>query len=113
MNDREDLRKKLAANLSDYKKELEEENDKRKKNEKNNNDNEETLAKNLKLMTDWAEKTDKENQKLIRLNDKLKIEFKSQDSDHDLLMKQIVSQKQQESKLFVQHQKLKEQVDDL
>jgi len=77
MNDREDLRKKLATNLSEYKKELEEENDKRKKNEKNKNDNEESLVKRLKLMTEIAEKTDKENQSLIKLNDKLKIEFKS------------------------------------
>jgi hypothetical protein len=45
MNDREDLRKKLATNLSEFKKELEEENDKRKKNEKNSNDNEESLVK--------------------------------------------------------------------
>ena len=77
MNDREDLRKKLATNLSEFKKELEEENDKRKKNEKNSNDNEESLVKKLKLVTDIAEETDKENQWLIKLNDKLKIEFKS------------------------------------
>jgi hypothetical protein len=62
MNDREDLRKKLATNLSEFKKELEEENDKRKKNEKNSNDNEESLVKKLKLVTDIAEETDKENQ---------------------------------------------------
>ena len=77
MNDREDLRKKLATNLSEFKKELEEENDKRKKNEKNSNDNEESLVKKLKLVTDIAEETDKKNQSLIKLNDKLKIEFKS------------------------------------
>ena len=77
MNDREDLRKKLATNLSEFKKELEEENDKRKKNEKNSNDNEGSLVKKLKLVTDIAEETDKENQWLIKLNDKLKIEFKS------------------------------------
>lgn len=79
MNDREDLRIKLAQNLNEYRKELEEENDKRKKNEKNKDDNEENLVKKLKLMTEIAEKTDKENQALIKLNDKLKIEFKSQD----------------------------------
>lgn len=49
--------------------------------------------KRLKLMTEIAEKTDKDNQELIKLNDKLKIEFKSQDQDHELLMKQIVYQK--------------------
>ncbi len=87
INDKEDMTIKLMKNLEDFRKELEEENDKRKKNEKNKDDNEENLVKRLKLMTEIAEKTDKENQTLIKLNDKLKIEFKSQDQDHHLLMK--------------------------
>lgn len=55
MNDREDLRIKLAQNLNEYRKELEEENDKRKKNEKNKDENEENLVKRLRLMTEVAE----------------------------------------------------------
>lgn len=78
-NDRDELWIKLGKNLQDYKNELEQENDKKRKNETDKEDNEENLVKRLKLMTEIAEKTDKENQMLLKLNDKLKIEFKSQD----------------------------------
>ena len=61
LNDRNTLYKKLAKELQDYKEELEQENDKRRKNEKDKEDNEDNLVKRLKLMTEIAEKTDKDN----------------------------------------------------
>ena len=51
----------MGKNLQDYKNELEQENDKKRKNETDKEDNEENLVKRLKLMTEIAEKTDKEN----------------------------------------------------
>lgn len=76
-NDRDELWIKLGKNLQDFKNELEHENDKKRRNELEKEESEEQLVKRLKLMTEMAEKTDQENQMLLKLNDKLKIEFKS------------------------------------
>jgi hypothetical protein len=76
-NDRDELWIKLGKNLQDFKNELEHENDKKRRNELEKEESEEQLVKRLKLMTEIAEKTDQENQMLLKLNDKLKIEFKS------------------------------------
>lgn len=112
-NDRANIWIKLSEELQRYKDELEAENEKRRKNEKEKEDNEESLLKRLRLMTEIAEKTDKENQSLIKLNDRLNIEFKSQDQDHELLMKQIVYHKEQEIKLQKHHHELKVKVDEI
>lgn len=64
-------------------------------------------------MTECAEKTDKEKQLLLKKNDQLKIEFKSQDKDHELLMKQIIYYKKQEVKLNEQHEELKRRAEEI
>lgn len=112
-NDRNAIWIELAKNLQSYKEELQYENEKKKENAHDIKKNEEDLARNLKIMTECAEKTDKEKQILLKKWDQLKIELKSQEDDHDMLMKQIIVFKKQESKLNEQHAELKQRVDEL
>ena len=46
-------------------------------------------------MTQIAQKIDNENRELIKRNAELKIEFKSQENDRELLLKQIIFQKKE------------------
>lgn len=54
---------------------------------------EKELKENLQTMTQIAQRIDNENINLIKKNSELNIEFKSQEQDKDLLIKQIIQQK--------------------
>lgn len=52
---------------------------------------EKELNENLETMTQIAQRIDNENRELIKKNGELKIEFKSQEKDWELLLKQIIA----------------------
>jgi len=79
LNEKNKLWKKLGENLQKYKEELQYENDRKKENEYDIKQEEKNLEEKLKIMTKMAEKIDEDNRKLIKMNEELKIEFKSQD----------------------------------
>lgn len=56
---------------------------------------EKELNDHLETMTQIAQRIDNENRELIKKNAELKIEFKSQENDQELLFKQIIQQKKE------------------
>ena len=64
-------------------------------------------------MTQIAQKIDNENRELIKRNAELKIEFKSQENDRELLLKQIIFQKKENQKLKEELDRVKKVAEDL
>ena len=72
---------------------------------------EQTLHEQLELMTHMAQTLDKEHRRLTNQEQRLKIQFSSQEKDSDLLIKQIVYFKKQHKQMKEEQQQLKEEVE--
>lgn len=64
-------------------------------------------------MTQVAQKIDDDNRILMKRHEELTIQFKSQEDDHNLLMKQLFYRKKEAQKLKILHAKLKRQAEEL
>ena len=63
------------------------------------------MQHNLELITSIAQRIDNENRLLIKKNTELKQQYKTQENDRELLVRQLVMQKKE-------NQKYKEEIDD-
>jgi len=57
------------------------------------------LRHNLELITNIAQRIDEENRGLSKKNTELKAEFRAQENDRELLVKQLVLQKKENEKM--------------
>lgn len=57
------------------------------------------MQHNLELITSIAQRIDNENRLLIKRNAELKADFKAQENDRELLVRQLVMQKKENAKL--------------
>jgi len=94
-----DIVRAFNAKLAEIKKEIEDERNKKAENSVDFKEREQELNHHLELMTEIAQRIDSENRALIKKNAELKIEFKSQENDREILVKQLVLQKKDNTKL--------------
>ncbi len=62
-------------------------------------DRENELHHHLELITNIAQRIDNENRALMKKNQELKSEYKAQENDRELLVKQLVMQKKENAKI--------------
>ena len=62
-------------------------------------DRENELHHHLELITNIAQRIDNENRDLVKKNQKLKSDLRAQENDRELLVKQLVMQKKENSKV--------------
>lgn len=57
------------------------------------------MRHHLELITNIAQRIDNENRALIKKNSSLKSDFRSQENEREMLVKQLVIQKKENQKL--------------
>lgn len=60
---------------------------------------EDELHHYLELITNIAQRIDNENRSLMKKNSELKSEYKAQENDREILVKQLVMQKKENAKI--------------
>ena len=86
---------------------------KKQDNQYNFKEKEKELNEHLETMTQVAQKIDDDNRILMKRHEELTIQFKSQEDDHNLLMKQLFYHKKEAQKLKIMHAKFKKQAEEL
>ena len=85
-----ELWRKIDQYYTGYRNELLADQIKKKETDEDPAVREKTLSEQLELMTHMAQELDKEHRRLQEQQQHLKIEYSSQESDGDLLIKQII-----------------------
>eukprot|EP00744_Colponema_vietnamica_P011394 GILI01016027.1.p1 GENE.GILI01016027.1~~GILI01016027.1.p1 ORF type:complete len:701 (-),score=172.93 GILI01016027.1:45-2147(-) len=94
-----DLVRQFRAKLAEIQKQLEEERNKRNDGASEWIEQMRKLSQELDWTKEMADKMDRQNQHLIKDNQRLKTQFKSQEEDREFLVKQIVVLKKENAKL--------------
>lgn len=103
--------KKLDGAFTTYRQEQMADSLKKKQNDEDPLVREQSLNKNLEVMTHMAQQLDKEHRRLTDQQQKLKIQYSSQEKDSDLLLKQIIYYKKQHKQIKEEHIRMKEEVE--
>ncbi len=89
-NQRRDICKHLEAKVKEISRKISDEQAKAGETRADFKQREKELMENLETMTLIAQRIDNENRELISKNAELNIEFKSQEKDRELLIRQII-----------------------
>lgn len=100
-----DITRKFQTEIVKWRKKLEEQKASKGDRADNLKDKENEMQHNLDLITELAQRFDNENRLLIKKNGELRQEFKSQENDRELLVRQLVMQKKE-------NQKYKQEIDE-
>lgn len=103
--------KKLDGAFTTHRNELMKDSLKKKQNDEDPRVRENTLNNDLENMTHMAQHLDKEHRRLTDQQQKLKIQYSSQENDKDLLLKQIIYYKKQHKQIKEEHARMKEELD--
>lgn len=91
--------RKFNSELSKMKKKIEERKTQKGDEAADLKDRENELHHHLELITNIAQRIDNENRSLQKKNQELKSEYKAQENDRELLVKQLVMQKKENAKI--------------
>ena len=94
-----DIVRKFNSELSKMKKKIEERKTQKGDQAADLKDRENELHHHLELITNIAQRIDNENRALMKKNQELKGEYKAQENDRELLVKQLVMQKKENAKI--------------
>ncbi|CDW74794.1 UNKNOWN [Stylonychia lemnae] len=94
-----DIVRKFNSELSKMKKKIEERKTQKGDQAADLKDRENELHHHLELITNIAQRIDNENRALMKKNQELKHEYKTQEDDRELLVKQLVMQKKENAKI--------------
>lgn len=94
-----DIVRKFNSELSKMKKKIEERKTQKGDQAADLKDRENELHHHLELITNIAQRIDNENRALMKKNQELKSEYKAQENDRELLVKQLVMQKKENAKI--------------
>ena len=103
----------LNSKYNSFIRKIDEEKGKTGENNTNFQMREKELKENLETMTQIAQRIDNENVSLMKKNAEMSIEFKSQEKDKDLLIKQIIKQKKINQEAIAKLEKMKQTAEDL
>lgn len=110
-----DIVRKFNSELSKMKKKIEERKSQKGDQAADLKDRENELHHHLELITNIAQRIDNENRALLKKNQELKGEYRAQENDRELLVKQLVMQKKENAKVREEveyYQKIIEERDD-
>ena len=113
LNQKKDYCKILNAKYNQLQQKIDQEKEKTGENTADFKQREKELKENLETMTQIAQRIDNENISLIKKNSELNIEFKSQEQDKDLLIKQIIQQKKSNKDNMEKLSKIKQVTEEL
>lgn len=94
----EDMIRYFNQNLNKWKKKLEDQKSYKGDQEGDLKERENEMQHNLELITSIAQRIDNENRVLIKKNMELRQEFKAQENERELLVRQLVMQKKENLK---------------
>ncbi len=94
-----DIVRKFNSELSKMKKKIEERKTQKGDQAADLKDRENELHHHLELITNIAQRIDNENRALMKKNQELKGEYRAQENDRELLVKQLVMQKKENAKI--------------
>eukprot|EP00347_Sterkiella_histriomuscorum_P016962 403351189 len=94
-----DIVRKFNSELSKMKKKIEERKTQKGDQAADLKDRENELHHHLELITNIAQRIDNENRALMKKNQELKGEYRTQENDRELLVKQLVMQKKENAKI--------------
>lgn len=90
-----DIIRKFNSELAKMKKKIEERKSNKGESGAELKDRENELQHHLELITNIAQRIDNENRTLLKKNQELRNEYKAQENDRELLVKQLVMQKKE------------------
>lgn len=102
---------KLKTYYDKYRKELMDDSLKKQEQDIDPFVREKTLNEQLELITKMAQDLDKEHRKLKNQEQRLKIQYSSQEKDHELLIKQIIYFKKQQKSMKEDLLRTKEEIE--
>ena len=94
-----DIIRKFNSELAKMKKKIEERKSNKGESGIDQKDRENELQHHLELITNIAQRIDSENRTLLQKNQELRSEFRAQENDRELLVKQLVMQKKENAKV--------------
>ena len=93
-----DIVRKFSSEMNKIKKKIEERKTSKGDKAADMKDRQNELNHHLDLITNIAQRIDNENRALMKKNSELKSEYKSQENDRELLLKQLVTLKKENAK---------------
>ena len=93
-----DIVRKFSSEMNKIKKKIEERKTSKGDKAADMKDRQNELNHHLDLITNIAQRIDNENRTLMKKNSELKSEYKSQENDRELLLKQLVTLKKENAK---------------
>eukprot|EP00357_Protocruzia_adherens_P002247 CAMPEP_0115012572 /NCGR_PEP_ID=MMETSP0216-20121206/24830_1 /TAXON_ID=223996 /ORGANISM="Protocruzia adherens, Strain Boccale" /LENGTH=526 /DNA_ID=CAMNT_0002381681 /DNA_START=46 /DNA_END=1626 /DNA_ORIENTATION=+ len=111
-----DIVRSFNAKLTEYKNELEKEKAQKANLDFEPLDKENKLTHQLEWMKNIAQKMEKENQMLAKKNGELKFEFKTQENDREIRIRQLIESKKENERLrkeLHKYKKLERERDDI
>ena len=94
-----DIIRKFNSELAKMKKKIEERKTSKGDSGADQKEREAELQHHLELITNIAQRIDNENRALLRKNQELRTEYRKQENDREMLVKQLVMQKKENAKV--------------